>query len=165
MIKQCSICTAPVSDEAAVLTVGGAGTPRYLCPECEAEFDIMTESLEPEEISASLERVGKKMSDANIEDTLTLKTANEIMESAAERAKAIKDGSYEPESEETPLDDEESFEEIPPEYRESEEDIELEREEEEKAKKVDKVINIVCAVVLAAALAFFVWSIGDRFWW
>ncbi len=163
MDNQCAVCMAPVTDEAAILTVGGAGTPRCLCAECEADFDEMTSSLEPDKITDAIVRIGKKMADANVEDRVTFKTATEIMRSAGERAKAIESGSYTDETD--GVTEEEAFDEIPEEFRESEEDIAKEEAEAERAKRIDKIVNIICYAVLAAATAAFVYLMGDIFWW
>jgi hypothetical protein len=80
-----------------------------------------------------------------------------MMADAANRAKAIKEGSYDFSLDEAAA--EEGFDEIPEELRESEEDIELDRIEEENNKKFDKFYN---GVIIAASIAlglFLVWKL------
>ena len=94
-MDSCTICKAAVDPEnAAILSVGGFGTPRYMCPECEADFEEMTLSRDVEAINLAISRIGKKLSDAGNDDKVTLQTVEEVMKSSAERKEKIKEGTY-----------------------------------------------------------------------
>ncbi len=157
MEKLCSICKRSVdSESAAILTLGGFGNPKYLCDGCDADMADVTRGADAETVEAAMERIGKKMSAANIDDALTLKTVKEIMESAAERKEAIRRGEYDFESEKE-LDATEEA--VPEELLESDEDKEADRIESEKNAKFDKIINAVSAVVFAGVLGFIIYKI------
>lgn len=151
----CSVCGCSVDDDAAVLTLSGSGMAKMLCPECEHDFDILTESTDISEIKGSMERVSKKMSDFGVEEKTVLRTVDEIMNSAKERAEMIKCGDYRLSEEK----EEEEVLEIPEEYRESEEDKELDRRDEERNKKADKIINIICIAAVAVTAAFLIYTL------
>ena len=157
-MESCSICKAALDPEnAAILSMGGFGTPRYMCSECEADFEEMTLSRDVETINLAIGRIGKKLSESGNDDKITLRTVEDVMKASAERKEKIKDGTYDFSAEET----EESSEcdEIPEELRESEEDIEKERIKAEKYKKFDVVTNWILAAVFAAALGFMIYRI------
>ncbi len=159
-MKTCSVCHSKTDAEnLAVLTMTALAAPRYLCPECEDDFDKATLSKSPEEISVAIDRIGKKMVAANNDDELILKTVTEILEEASERAELIKNGEYDFSNDEASDGDGE----IPPELVESEEDKELDRKEEESRKKVNKVIDIVTAVLFFGVLGFIIYKIITMF--
>ena len=106
----------------------------------------------------AMDRIGKKMSE-NDPDGQTISTVTAIMAGAAERAKAIKEGSYD-----FSLDDvEKEIEDIPEELLEAEEDREADAAEVEKNKKFDKIYNIVATVIFAALGAYAIYMILDLF--
>ena len=161
MNEVCSICKNPVDAEsAAVLSVGGFGTPRYMCAECESDFDEMTRSRDVESINLAIARIGKKLDDSGIDDKVTLRTVEEVMKSSAERKEKIKSGTYDF-CEEEELDAESEEDGVPPELRESEEDIENERIKAEKYKKIDNFTNWVLLGVFLGALGFIVYRLLD----
>ncbi len=154
--KMCSVCSARIeSDDAAILTLGGFGTPRYLCDSCALDFDAAQAEREISEIDGAIDRISKKMTSAKIDDGLVLKTVEELMRAARERRDKIRAGEYDFSADEVT----EGEEEIPEELRETEEDVENEKKEAEKNKKYDRVTNIICAVLALAALGFFIYRI------
>lgn len=155
----CSICKQPVDSEAAaILSVGGFGTPRYMCAECEADIEEMTRSRDVEAINLAITRIGKKMSESETDDRVTLRTIEDVMKSSAERKEKIKEGTYDFDEEEE-LDEASEDDGVPPELRESEEDIENERIKAEKYKKIDAITNWVLVGALVGALGFMIYRI------
>ena len=153
--KKCSVCRSGISeDDAAILTLGGFGTPRYLCDSCASDFDVAATEREISEIDNAIERISKKMIGSKIEDGLVLKTVEEIMCSARERREKIRTGEYDFSEDAKEIPEEE----IPEELRETE-DAEIARKEAEKNKKYDRITNIICAVIGLAALGFFIYRI------
>ena len=161
MDSRCCICNSSVNGEdAAILTMSGYGSPRYICDGCDGELSVATGAHDVCEISAAMDRISKKMTGNNVDDTLVLKTVEEIMTEARERAEKIKSGSYDFSEEDTPC---EEISEIPEELLETEEDRELDRKEAEKNKKLDKITNIVCIVMLAIAFGFLAYKLITTF--
>ena len=162
MEKYCSICKAKVSEEdAAILTLGGFGNPRYMCSLCEADFDFATRSHSLDEISGAMDRIGKKMSSSRVDDALVLKTVREIMESASSRAEKIKSGEYDFSLDEA-KDGGEDYE-IPEELLETEEDKETERRESEKNAKFEKISNYICIAAILAVFGYVVYRLITTF--
>ncbi len=156
--KNCALCGAlPEREEPAILALGNYGYPRYLCEECEAELDTATLGKDYDAVAGAIERLAKKTDSFGKDDKITLKTMKEILESAAKRAAAIKDGSYDfALDREEPSEDEEGFDEIPEELRESEEDKALDAKEAALGKKLDKFINWFWVVAFAGLVVYFV---------
>ena len=145
-MARCCICNGHLENEdGPILTMGGGGYPRLLCDRCENLLSTITEETNFEEIENAMDKLGRLMAD-NDPDKVTFTTVNEIMQSASERVRAIKDGSYVPTSEEESEGEGEGFDEIPEELLESEEDKELDRIEEEKAKKFDNVYTVLLII-------------------
>ena len=151
MSSFCSLCQKKIdSENAAILTLGGYANPRYMCEECEGDFDTATLSHDITEISCAMDRISKKITASNQDDNAVLKAVKEIMENASKRAEEIKNGTYDfSEEEAEPVD-----EEIPEELRETEEDKEFIRKQEEANKKFDKISNWVCFGLLVGALGY-----------
>ncbi len=159
----CSICKATLDTEnAAILTMSGYGTPRYICDGCEGDISAATGAREISVISSAMDRIGKKMTENNPDDSAVLKSVEEIMTEARLRAEKIKSGEYDFD-EEAEIAEQESGEEIPEELLETEEDRELDRKEREKNKKIDRITNVVCMVLLLAAFGFLAYKIISRF--
>ena len=162
-MSKCSLCTKVIaSEEPKILSMGAYGTPKYICDECSADIEEVSYGKEFEKIAAAMDRVGKKMADAN-PDKITYNTVNSIMESAAERAKLIKEGKYDFSLDECEEETEEGFDEVPEELLETEEDRELDRVEEEKLKKFDKFYNWVLTGAIIGFVGFLIWRILDMF--
>jgi hypothetical protein len=88
---------------------------------------------------------------ANIDDTFTLKTVKDILNEAKSRRDSIENGEYDFTREE----ETDAQEDIPAELCETEEDRLAEEKEAAEAKKWDKIITIVSAVVFAAVIGYF----------
>lgn len=160
--KVCSICRSVTDNpEAPILTIGGFGTPRYLCDACAADIDTATLGKDYDTIVAAMDRIGSEMTAKGVDDPVTLECLEDLLTDAAKRATLIKDGSYD-----FALDDAASIEseldEIPEELLESEEDKALDEKEEAEAKKIDKVMNWVWLVVLIGAVGFMIWWLFFR---
>ena len=156
MSRVCSICLQRITnEEAPVITMGGYGTPRLICDECAADIDLLTTSHDYDEIVAAMDRIATKMSRANIDDKATLTTVTELLRTSAERATAIKEGTYDFSLDEI---EEEDYE-IPEDMKESEEDRALDEKERERTAKFDKVMNWVWLAVLVAAIGFIIWRL------
>ena len=160
--KICSIChTVTENPDAPILTIGGFGTPRYLCDSCASDIDIATLGKDYESIVAAMDRIGSEMSKKGTDDPVTLECLEDMLTDAAKRATAIKDGSYDFALDEV-SDDENELDEIPEELLESEEDKALDEAEEASAKKIDKVMNWIWLVVLVGAVGFMIWWLFFR---
>lgn len=152
----CAICLRGVDEEnASILTMSGAGIPRYLCEECEADVAAVTESLEQQEIADATKKILDKITRNNIDDPVTMRTITDLLGDGAKRATAIKDGTYESASDDN--GDEEILDEIPEDLLESDEDRALDEAEEEKYKKIDKVLSWVWGFAILAIVAMMVW--------
>ena len=161
-MKQCCMCDKNIErEDAPVLSMGAAGNPRWLCEECEALLDTATLSRDYVEISGAIEKVSEIMSGGN-PDGVTFTVVGQLMYSASQRAKAIKEGSYDFSLDDEPKD-EGGIDEIPEELLESEEDKEKDKIEEEKMKKFDKFYNYFLIAACIAFGAFLIWKIVDTF--
>ena len=125
-------------------------TPKYLCSECENDFDDMTLSKDPAKISEAIERVGKKMTAANNDGEFILASVGEIIENAKARGELIKMGEYDFSLDENTEEDGD----VPEELLQTEEDMALEEKEKKAAKKFDTVINYITTGIFIAALGF-----------
>ena len=103
------------------------------------------------EISSAMDRITKKITDAGVDDKLSLKTVSELLSEAKERAEKIKLGEYDFAREE---EDDAAVEEVPEELRETEEDKILDEKEREQNKKIDRVIGIISGIVISATFAY-----------
>lgn len=162
-MSKCVICNKEFSsEEPKILAMGAYGNPKYMCDDCGSDFEVATLGRDFDEIAAAMDRIGARMANAN-PDKFTFNTVNKVMLSAGERAKLIKDGDYDFSLDEAEVEEEEGFEDIPEELRETEEDKELDKEDEEKAKKFDKVFNVILTCTIIAAAAVLIWRILDVF--
>lgn len=152
MEKLCSCCNAAVdSEDAAILALGGFGNAKYLCTDCDSLLNAITRARAPEEIDGAVECLTSRMRRAGIDDGFVLKTVESVMRAAKERRDLIAAGEYDFDEEEK---EDSELEEIPEELRESEEDRIADEIEAERAKKWDKVITAVAAVVFGALIAY-----------
>ena len=157
-MKNCCICCAKVDEEnAAVLGMGGGGNPRLLCPNCEKLLDDATTSTDYETARLALRELTDILGNSD-PDPVTMAVMTDILLRSTDRAKAIKEGTYD-----FSLDqiDESGFDEIPEELQETEEDKELDRIEEEKMKKFDKVFNVIAIILGAGCLGLVIWKFVD----
>ena len=159
-MKTCTVCKRTLEGEdAPILVMGAYGAPKYLCPDCAADLDTATLGKDYDEIGAAMERLGARMSETD-PDKLTFDTMNDILTSAAERAKAIAAGEYD-----FSLDEqapEEGFDELPPELLETEEDRALDERDAVLLAKFDKWFNWVAIGVVGGALAIVIWTLIER---
>jgi len=119
-MKSCCICQAPITvEEPPILIMSAYGEPRCLCEDCSAELDTVTLGKELDAIAAAMDGIGKKMSESD-PDKLTFNTVNKIMQKGAERAKAIREGSYDFALDGGEEENGEGFDEIPEELAETE---------------------------------------------
>ncbi len=155
-MKTCALCRKEFEkDEPAVLTMTALGNPKYLCEDCERDLDEATLSHEPKAISEAIERIGAKLVRENNSDKLVLDTVDNIISGARERAELIESGDYDFESDAA----EEELDDVPDELKESEEDRARDEAEAETAKKVDKVVNIICIAAVIAAVGYLVYRL------
>ncbi len=153
-MRHCSICGKNVNEEAApILAMGGFGNPKYLCDECAEDIDLITSDNDPEVIEASMSKLTGKLSSSSVEDRLVVETVTAIFSEAGERAKKIKEGTYDFSKDEA----QEEIDDIPEQLLETEEDRALDEEEEKQRKKPDGIMNWIslAAVVIAVGLAVF----------
>ena len=150
----CALCgRIPESEEPTVLAMGRYGNPRHLCEECEAQMDIANFGRDYDELVDAIDTLGKKATGFAANDEITMDFMSIFLMRAAKRAADIKDGNYDFDAEDASADDE-GFDEIPEELRETEEDAELDRRDAEKAARFDKVLNILWIGVFAAIFVF-----------
>ena len=156
MAKTCALCLEPIdTEEADILAMGGAGTPRYVCDCCSRDLELVTLGRNYDEIIAAMDRISKNLTECASEDSVTQDTTTLLLVNAAKRAKDIREGIYD-----FALDDakdESEFDEIPEELRESEEDRELDRIEAEAENRLDRILNWVWAAVLVGVVGFMAW--------
>lgn len=156
-MRNCCICSKEIErEDAPILTLGGAGYARLLCDECDAHLNTATTGRDVAEIKQSITEISNKIS-SGTPDSVTFNTVSALLIDAAERAKQIKAGTYDFSLDE--VENQEGFDEIPEELRETEEDIEKDRQDEEKIKKFDKVYNILLAIALVALVGIIIWRV------
>lgn len=153
-MKSCSLCRESVDAESApILAMGGFGNPRYLCDECASDIECALYEKDADKIEESMQRLSEKLK-ADPDDKVTMEAIGDIFSKAGERAKKIKEGTYDF-SEDTEEESEE-FDEIPEELCETEEDRIQDEKDAEKAKKFDRISNWITTGVLLLAAVFFI---------
>ncbi len=161
-MAKCCMCDKNIErEDAPVLSMGAAGIPRLLCDDCATLLDTATLGRDFDEIKSSVEEISKIMAD-NDPDGVTYSIVSELMMSASERAKAIKDGTYDFSLDESE-DDEDTLDDIPEEMLESEEDKAEDKKDEEKLKKFDKFYNVAIIIIGAISLLVLVWRLAEIF--
>ena len=160
-MAKCCMCDVNIDrEDAPVLSMGAAGNPRLLCDKCAGLLDTATLGRDFDEIKNAVEEIGTIMADHD-PDGVTFSIVSSLMVEASERAKLIKEGNYDFSLDEQ--ENNEGFDEIPEELRESEEDIELDRQEEEKLKKFDKFYNYALIGAGIAVAIFVIWKVLEAF--
>ena len=150
-MKSCSLCRKSVDAEnAPILTMGGFGNPRYLCDECASDIECALYESEPDRIEAAMQRLSKKLA-ADPDDKATMEAVGDVFSKAGERAKKIREGTYD-----FSEDTDGEFDEIPEELQETEEDRIQDEKDAERAKKFDKISNWITTGVLILAVAFLI---------
>ena len=153
-MRYCSICGKEVNEEESlILAMGGFGNPKYLCSVCAKHIDTATESTDPVEIELAMAKISDSLSATAVEDPLVAKTIKEIFAAAGERAKKIKDGTYnfseDEKSEEELLD-------VPEELLETEEDKALDEKDAKTSKILDKIFNWIYFAIFVVAIFFII---------
>ena len=75
----CSICGAEITNEdAAILTMGAAGIPRYICEECEKDLDTAISGKDVEEITTAIKSLSEKMVNGNPDTPDDVDTAKDM---------------------------------------------------------------------------------------
>ena len=158
----CALCgRIPECEEPAVLTMGRYGHPRHLCEECESQMDTANLGRDYDEIINAIDILGKKATSFAFDDDVTMDVMRAFIMRAAKRAADIKAGNYNFDVEDAPVE-EEGFDEIPEELRETEEDAELDRRDAENAKKFDKFLNVLWIAAFTALFVFFMLKVVFR---
>lgn len=159
-MAKCCICDRHIErEDAPVLSMGAGGNPRMLCEECEGLLDTATRGHDFDEIEAAMDKLGKLMADGN-PDRVTFSIVNDLMYGASDRAKAIKEGSYDFALDDEPVEDG-GLEDIPEDMLESEEDKKKDEAEQKKMAKFDKVYNVLITILAAATLLMLTWKLVD----
>ena len=157
----CSVCGRKVEENAPILVMGAYGIPRFLCSKCEKNLDTATTSRDYDEIAEAMNILGENLSSSE-PDELTVETLNGILSEAGDRAKAIKYGSYDFSLDEQ-APEEEGYDDIPEDMKETEEDKALDEEEQKKIKKVESIFNVISTVLFSAVGAYAVYKVLDMF--
>ncbi len=161
-MAKCCMCARHIErEDAPVLAMGVAGNPRLLCDCCSQLLDTATLGDNFDDIKSAMEKISEIMADGN-PDGVTYSIVSEMMVTASDRAKAIKDGTYDFSLDEAERE-EEGFEEIPEELLETEEDRERDRRDEEKNKKFDKFYNYTLIGACIALGLFIGWKVLEAF--
>ncbi len=152
--KKCAICLEyTYEEEPAVIAMSGYGTPICACERCAGLLTTAMESRDYEEIVSSMDSLYEIMKAKNNDHPLVVEIMSENLNHAAQRATAIKDGTYDFAQDEAPIsEDTESFDEVPEELQETEEDKALDEKEKAQNEKIDKVMNIVTWVAIGACV-------------
>ena len=159
-MAKCCLCGRNIErEDAPVLSMGSVGYARLLCDDCAALLDTATLGREVDEITAAMDKIGQTMANGD-PDSVTYETVVEIMSSAGERAKAIKEGTYD-----FALDgeDDDGLDEIPEDMLESDEDKEKDKIEEEKNKKFEKFYNGFLIGAIVVCVLFILWRVLEGF--
>ena len=160
-MDNCALCGSEITNEnAPVLTMGGYGVPRYLCDNCAEQIEVATTEENVDAIAAAVKALGSKLASYD-HDSATTAAMTEILDSAMNRGKAIKEGTYD-----FSLDnrsESEGLEDIPEELLETEEDRRLDEEEEKKYTKFNKIFNWVAIATFAALGGFLIYRIFDTY--
>lgn len=164
--RHCSLCYGAAPEDAAILTVGRLGNPRYLCEECDALLEKVTGGQRYEEIKEAWDALSEKIAEAANEDQVVEEALAEVFTNAKERADKIKEGTYD-----FSLDEEETSDEV---ETDSEglafglDDPEVELTEEQKAeqarkekleKQINTISNWVCGGIFVGVLLVLLWYI------
>ena len=154
--ERCSLCLDVVDEERAdILTMGAYGTPKYVCPECARKIEEVTSGVDYESIVNALDELNSTVLKSNIDNHTVLECITQILSDGAERAKKIKDGTFDFEAENEECEEEEF--DITEDLQESEEDKLLDEQDAIVQKKFDKITSVICAAVLALTLAYLIW--------
>ena len=153
-MRHCSICKREVDEnEAPILAMGGFGNPKYLCAECAEDIDNVIGAKEAERIELAMAKISGKLSESDTDDMLVAETIKEIFSAAGERAKKIRNGTYDFSEDEAENDE---ITDVPEELLETEEDKARDEREAKAAKLFDKIFNWVALAAFAATIVIFI---------
>lgn len=156
----CCTCLSRMRNEnAPVLTMGAYGTPKLLCDDCASLVETVNYGRDYDLIVAAMNRLTEKMSESNVDDRVTVETVTEMLAAGADRARQIKEGTYD-----FALDVErenEGIDEIPEELQETEEDRLLDEKDAEANAKFDKILNWAWIGFGIFAAGLIIWKIVD----
>lgn len=151
--KKCAICLEYMTEEdPTVIGMSGYSTPVCACESCVEKLDRALKSTDYDEIVSNMDSVYEVMKKKNNDHPLVVDIVSEMLNRAAKRASAIKEGTYDFSLDEEENAEGEGFDEVPEELLETEEDKELDQMEKEQNEKVDKVMNIVSYVAFGACV-------------
>ena len=154
--ETCSLCLEIVDGENAdILTMGAYGTPKYLCPECARKIENVMNGTDYDSIVHSLDELNATVLKNNIDNRAVVESITAILASGAERARKIKDGTFDFDSESDEANEEEF--DITEELEESEEDRLLDEKDAEVQKRFDKITSIISGVIFALAIGYMIW--------
>lgn len=153
MAKHCCICQRNIEkDDAPILAIGAYGAPKCICGECEKNIDTATRATDANDATEAIRKLGESLTLGNTQDSQIIETVNGIITDAAQRAEAIRNGSYD-----FAKDDESEPEfELDEDLLESEEDRALDEKEAKTNKTIDTVTAWACGIILTAAIVFFI---------
>lgn len=153
MAKNCCICKREIElEDAPIIAIGAYGSPKCICEECEKTIETATHSADADEATEAIRKLGETLTLGNTGDPQVIETVNGIISEAAERADAIRDGSYDFAND---AEAEPEFE-LSEDLLESEEDRALDEKEARTNKIIDTVTGWICGVILVAAVVFFI---------
>ena len=159
MAKNCCICLNKIFEEdGPILTMGAYGTPKCLCSECAEQIETATSGTDYDKIVEAMDSIPEKLTQANVDDKVTVTTVTEMFADCAKRAQEIKNGTWDFSKDNEASD--ESFDEIPEELKETEEDRLLDEADAKSMRKFDKVMSWVWAAVLAGVIGFLIWRLS-----
>ena len=162
MSKNCCTCLSHIENEdAPVLAMSAYGNPKLLCDDCAELVEVINYGRDYDSIARAMDKLTAKMSEANIDDSITVETVTAMLEEGAERAQKIKDGSYDFSLDEVKAN--EGLDDIPEELQETEEDRLLDEKEAEAVAKFDKFLNWAWIGAGIAAAGFIIWKLIDTF--
>ena len=162
---KCCICKNKIYEceesSASIFMMSGFGVPKYVCKDCEDVIETVSNGKEPDKIEEACRKLGEALTAGNTEDMNVINEVNSIITDAAERAAAIREGTYDFALEEEmkkEAEAEEQFE-ITEDLMETEED----RRKDERDAKVNRVMDTVFAwisgVVIGGALIYFIYNL------
>ena len=156
--KKCAICLEYMTEEdPSIIGMSGYGTPVCACERCIDMLDKALNSTDYDEIVSNMDAVYEIMKKKNNDHPLVVDIVSEMLNRAAKRAGAIKEGTYDFSLDEEENTEEEGFDEVPEELLETEEDKALDEKEKEQNAKLDKVMNIVSYVAFGACVLGIIW--------
>ena len=152
---RCCICKSQIdADTAPILVMGGAGTPRCLCEECDSAIVRATKGTDPELITEACGELGERLKNGESNDMRVIKTVGDLILEARDRRDRIAEGTYDFALDDEPADGDDF--DITEDLEETEEDRALDEREAKVNKIVDTVTTWVMGLAIVAAAVFLV---------